>query len=272
MAKYADYVAKQNQVDEELKDAQKQPVRTYNIPESVRTRFAGKTPEEIMESFAEAQALISRQGQELGELRKATQTLIELQSQTTQQQVSKPHEEDKSVTVDDLYDNPEDTIGRVVEKKSQKTSERIEALEKELAVRRAQDIEAILERKFPGWKDEAQKPEFIEWAKASPVRLRLARAADAYDLDSANDLLELWYERNDSLRKQRAELEREQQFRNASLETSSPSDVEQVPTFSRHDLTEKRIAAKNGNRAAERWLQSNAAAIQLAYQEGRITD
>lgn len=276
MAKYADYVAKLNQspASEQIeKELQAPPtVKTYNIPESVKTRFAGKTPEEIMESFAEAQALISRQGQELGELRKATSTLIELQSQTTKQEPQTPVKPDKGITVDDLYDNPEGAIATVVKKESTQTSERIAALERELEQRRTADVTVYLEQKFPGWKVEASKPEFVEWVKKSPARLRLARAADAYDVDSANDLLELWYERKGVVADAAAEVVRERQFRDASLETSSPTDIEKVPTFSRFELQEKRIAAKNGNLQAERYLQQNAEAIRAAYREGRITD
>jgi hypothetical protein len=267
--KFADYAPKPDALETELQSVA-QPSKTYNIPDSVKTRFAGKTAEEIMESFAEAQTLISRQGHELGELRKTTQTLLELQSKPTQQE---PQDQPvKGVTVDELYEDPDAAIGKVVEKKSQKTSERIAALEAELATRRANDVEVTLERKYPGWKAEAGKPEFVECVKQSPVRCRLAVAADQFDVDSANDLLELWYERKGTVQDARASADREQQFRNASLESSSPIDVEQVPTFSRHDLQEKRIAAKNGNRTAERYLAANGPAITLAYREGRITD
>jgi uncharacterized coiled-coil protein SlyX len=272
MAKFEDYVKKPDQIEHELLGVEKrQPARTYNIPDSVKTRFAGKTPEEIMESFAEAQALISRQGSELGELRKTTANLLELQSKPKPQETPPP-EPEKGITVDDLYENPERTIAKVVEKKSQKTSERIEALEKELAQRQSNDVAVSLERKYPGWQAEASKPEFLDWVKASPVRLRLARAADSYDLDSANDLFELWYERKGIVHQAQDQANREQQFRNASLETSGPVDVEQVPTFSRAEIQEQRIAAKHGNRKAERWLQTNGPAITLAYAEGRITD
>ena len=268
MAKYADYVQKQSQVEQEL---QTQPAKTFNIPDSVKTRFLGKSPEEIMESFAEAQALISRQGQELGELRKTTQTLIELQSKPVVQPEPSP-EPEKGVTVDDLYDDTEGAITKVVKKSTKDTSERIEALEKELAQRRAQDVEGDLERRYPGWKVEASKPEFLEWVKASPVRLRLAKAADSYDLDSANDLLELWYDRKQVIGKVAADFTREQQFRDATLESSSPSDIEHVNTYKRHELTEKRIAAINGNQQAQRYLETHAEDIRLAYREGRVTD
>lgn len=269
MAKFADYVQKQGQVEQELNTTQ--PAKTYNIPDSVKTRFLGKSPEEIMESFAEAQALISRQGQELGELRKTTQTLIELQSKPVVTQEPSP-EPEKGVTVDDLYDDAEGAIAKVVTKSTKQTSERIEALEKELAQRQAREVELDLERRYPGWKVEASKPEFVDWVKASPVRLRLAKAADSYDLDSANDLLELWYERKQVATKVAADLTREQQFRDATLESSSPSDVEQIPMYKRHEIQERRIAAINGNQQAQRWLETHAEDLRLAYREGRVTD
>lgn len=272
MAKIADYVQKQDQVTKELEAVASQPAKTSNIPESVKTRFAGKTPEEIMESFAEAQALISRQGQELGELRKTAQILIELQSTTPQQEPAKPAKPEKRITSDDLYDNPEGTIATVVQKESQKTSERVEALEKELAKRTATEIEVRLESKYKGWKQEIANPEFLDWVKESPIRVQLAVAANNWNEDSANDLLERWYERKGIVRQAQAQVEREQQFRNASLESSSPVDIEQVPTYSRHELEKHRMAAKHGNRTSEAYLKAHGPAITQAYREGRITD
>jgi hypothetical protein len=271
MAKYADYKAKQDQVTQELQ-AVTQPSKTYEIPDSVKTRFAGKSPEEIMESFAELQRMNSTQAQELGELRKTTTTLLELQSQPKTQEPPTPEQPEKGITVDDLYEDPTAAIGTVVKRSTKETSERVEALEKELASYRANGVVVALEKKYPGWTAEAKKPEFLEWVKQSPVRLKLARAADSYDLDSANDLLELWYERKGVVTQVQDQANREQQFRNASLESSSPVDIEHVPTFSRHELERKKIAAKMGNRDAEAYLKAHGAAIYQAYQEGRITD
>ena len=68
------------------------------------------------------------------------------------------------------------------------------------------------------------------------------------------------------------EQERERQLRDAMLESSSPAQAEMVDTYSRSELMEKRIAAKQGSLQAERWLQAHAESIARAYEEDRIVD
>jgi hypothetical protein len=102
----------------------------------------------------------------------------------------------------------------------------------------------------------------------------MAVAANNYDFDAASDLLELWADKSGQTQQVQQQVQRERNFRAATLETSSPAhqDVTDVTTFSRHDIIEKRIAAKHGDRAADRWLSANNANITQAYAEGRVTD
>lgn len=273
MAKYADYVAKQqDNIDKELNEAQTQ-TRTRNIPESVTRRFAGKTLDDVLESYAELQVLASRQGEDVGKLKKTVEELLELQSQVVAQPSSQvTAEPDKGVTTDDLYNNPEEAIGKVVQKTSKETSDRLARLEKQLAAREVEVRKQQLAGKFDGWENEIKNPDFLDWVRSSPARTRLAQAANQYDFDAASDLLELWYDRKSSKQQFTNEAVREQQYRDATLESSSPVGVDVVETYSRSDLLEKRIAAKMGNRQAERWLTAHADSINAAYREGRITN
>lgn len=272
MAKYADYVKTQNQVDKELEDAQSKP-KTRNIPDSVARRFDGKSLDDVLESYAELQVMSSRQGEDLGKLRKTVDQLLELQSHT----IAQPSPQDtakpvKGITSDELYTDPDTSIRRVVKDESKETAERLERLEAALTQREVALNKQGLESKYEGWEQEIATPEFQNWVQSSPAKLRLYAAANQYDFASANDLLELWYEKKGSRQQVQNDVERERQFRDATLETSSPTTLDVAETYSRSDLMEKRIAAKSGNRQAERWLREHGNSITLAYAEGRLTD
>jgi hypothetical protein len=271
MAKYADYVKNQDNIDSELKDAQNQQNKR-NIPDSVVKRFDGKSLEDVLESYSELQSLNSRQGEDLGKLRKTVDQLLELQSQPVQHSPQVTDDPDVGITSDDLYSDPDTAIGKVVEKKSKATAERLERLEQALTQREIAVNKQGLETKYNGWEQEIATPEFQNWVQGSSARARLFNAANQYDFAAANDLLELWYDKKGSRQQVQDTAERERQFRDATLESSSPSGVDVVDTYSRSDLMEKRIAAKSGNRQAERWLQAHGNAITTAYREGRLTD
>jgi hypothetical protein len=270
MAKYADYVGKQETVETELKTVQK----SRNIPESVSKRFDGKSLEDVLESYAELEQLKSRQGEDLGKLRKTVDQLLELQSQYVppQQTQVQTQVEDAGITTDDLYSDPTQAVARVVKRESKETADRLARVEQDLARREVELGIAALEGKYAGWKQEIATPEFLNWIAKSPARTRLANQAHAYDFAAANDLLELWYDIKGSRNANVDTQQREQQFRDATLESSSPGQLDIADGYSRSDLQEKRIAAKMGNRQAQRYLEAHASAINQAYAEGRITN
>ena len=78
MAKYADYV--KDDIDDEIIDAG-QEAATRAAEETIPDRFKGKSKAEIAASYVELQALHSKQGNDLGSMRKTVDQLLELQSQ-----------------------------------------------------------------------------------------------------------------------------------------------------------------------------------------------
>lgn len=266
MAKFADYVEKQQdqlEIDAGVK---------LDIPESVVKRFDGKSREEIMKSFAELEQFSSRQGNDLGALRKTVDQLLELQSQQTEAPVQEEEDLPNGITTDDLYDDPDRAVTGVVKRESKKTLSKVEKLEEQLQTLSIEKEMNKLNSKFDGWQDEINTPEFVNWVTASGYRQRQFVAANQYDWDAANDLLEAWYERKNGLRQSQQRQNREKEFQAATLESSSPPGADIVETYSRTELLEKRIAAKAGNREAQRWLAQHGPSITAAYSEGRITD
>ena len=269
MAKFVDYTQRDNAIENEIDDAAARAEQRQNIPDSVKTRFDGKSVEDVMESYAELLTEKARLGTTVGELRRTTDQLLELQLQNATPPRPDTTESIKPLTVDELYDSPDEAIRRVV---NESTKASVEKLERQFAELARDKARLDLDTKYADWAREVQTDEFKDWVQQSSYRTRLARAGDSYDLDAANDLLESWYERKAGTQEVTQTQIREGQLNDAVLETSSPGSLESEVTFSRFELTEKRMAANRNDPSAKDWLRANSAAIALAYAEERITD
>ena len=265
MAKYADYVKNEetagtaaDQLEQEVKGTP-----ASNMPE----KFKGKTAEEIAQAYSELEKLNSRQAQDVGKYRKIADDLIALESLKSRQPASPPT---KPVTVDDLYENADAHIRRVAR---EETSDKVAELERELQSAKFERRMAEFTTRYPDWGTQVKDPAFLNWVSENPYRVKLAQAADAGDLDAADVLFGLHKDlqgkqKQDTVRTRK----REQDLQDATLESSGPVGSDMVEVYSRSDLLEKRIAAKQGDAKAERWLQTRADSIAIAYAEGRMVD
>ena len=263
MAKYSDYV--KDEIDNEIEDAAGGSAERTGatIPE----RFKGKSAEEIAASYSELEKLNSRQAQDLGSLRRSVDELLALkspQSDTGAEATSK-----KPITVDDVYENADETIRKVVREES---SDRIEALERELQVGKAEKALAEFTVRYPTWQEDVKDPAMLNWIKDRPYRVRLAMAADQGNLDAADELFGTYYDTQKKVVTEEKKRERKQKVRDAGLESAGAGVPETVERYSRSALMEKRIAARRGNAEAERWLNAHGDSIQQAYAEGRVVD
>lgn len=269
--KYADYV-KEDQLEAEIADANVQE-QARDEESGIPDRFKGKSRAEIAASYVELERLNSRQAQDLGSMRRTVDTLLELQPTQSLSQESKADEPSVPVTADEIYEDPDSSIRRVAREESAGQIKEVKRNVDE--IRRAQAL-AQFDSLHPDWRQTVVDPEFVGWVREAPYRLRMAQAADQFDLEAADALLNMYNEEQNRKQAETNAVEREQRrqraVRNASLESSGPVTPESVPTFSRNDLINKKIAAKRGDEQADRYLKTNGAAIQLAYAEGRITD
>lgn len=269
MAKYEDYLKKQDELEGEIQEAAEDHQERVENPEAANAlpeRFQGKSAEEIASSYVELEKRFSQQGNDLGVLRQTVDQFMALQSEAANQ-TTEP--EADPLSVDDIYDNPDEAIRRVVREEA---GSKIEQLEAALAEERFNTQMQGLDHKYPGWREKAQSPEFLEWVQSSPYRARMAQAADQLnDIAAADDLIGMYYDMTGTAQQQ-AEFQRDQELSQATLETSGPEQPEMVDTFSRSDLMNARIAAKRGDPEAQTWLNKNREAIAIAYEEGHITD
>lgn len=263
MAKYEDYV--KDELDQELEEVEgnAEPTEADEIPE----RFKGKSAVEIARAYSELEKLNSRQAQDLGALRKSVDTLLELQSQEERTRAEATSK--KPVTVDDIYEDPDKTIRKVVKEESQS---RIEQLERELQQQRVAAALGEFGKKYPTWQDDVKDPAMLNWIRERPYRLSLAQRADAGDLSAADELFGMYYDTAKKAEKAEQKQERKRKVQAAGLESAGAGVPERVERYSRSALMEKRIRAKQGDHEAERWLDAHAETIRQAYAEGRVDD
>lgn len=273
MAKYEDYVQKyqdglQNEIDNAAEEAEHR--QAENAGDDLPERFRGKSAAEIAHSYAELERKFSQQGNDLGELRRTVDEFMRLQSETTSTQEETP--EATPVDLDALYDDTDGTLRRVAKEETREVSDRVAALEAELARERLKARLQAMDSKFENWRETAESPEFVDWVNSSPYRARIAQEArERGDVDAAEALLSMYYDVKGAQAQQR-QRRTDEQLRNATLETGGPEVPAEVQTFSRAELMQKRVAAKQGDPDAATWLTKNREAIAIAYEEGHITD
>ena len=267
MAKYEDYVKRQNEsIEDEIDDAA-QVTSAREQEDNVPERFKGKSREEIAAAWAEADRTLARQGNELGELRK---TVTELAEKVKAPVVAAPAP--TPVTMDELYDEPDAAMRRVVREES---TARIDALERQVQEANTRAAIAVarsgFEQKHPTYKDTMADPEFIAWIQKSPTRVNLAVLADQGNYDVADELFSTYGEIKAAGKAAPTRTVRSEAAREVALERSGGNAPAPIEGFSRHELQEKRISAQRGNRQAAAWLAAHGEEIQLAYAEGRLT-
>jgi hypothetical protein len=169
----------QEVVEQPQEEVVQEQVQEDNIP----TKYKGKSLDEIIKMHQEAEKLIGRQAQEVGEVRKLADELIKRQLEPKQVEVPAAKEDEI-----DFFDNPNKAVSKAVE-----THPAIQEAKQQAFEFKKMQMLQRLQQEFPDFQETANDPEFAAWLKASPVRVQLYAAADASaDYDSAAELLNTW--------------------------------------------------------------------------------
>lgn len=272
MASFNDYVA-EDKLESEIDDAAvQQQARDQKTGRFVPERFKDKDITDVIQSYEELEKLNSRQSQDLGNMRSQVDQLMQIQAQSNSPAV----ESARPLTADDFYENPDEAVRRVAK---EELSSEVTELRATIADIRQKQITDEMDSKYPNWLEVSQSPEFSTWCSDTQYREHMVMAVrDNGDLAAAQELLGMYYDQHPPGKaeeevestEQKAVVQR--QLRDATLETGGPAQVELADTYSRNDLLDARLAAKAGDRKAERWLAANSEAISSAYAEGRIVD
>jgi hypothetical protein len=218
-------------------------------------KYRDKSLDDIVRMHQEAEKLIGKQAQEVGEVRKLADELIKQNLSSKQQQT---RQEEPEV---DFFENPQKAVQRTVDSHP----DIIAARQATLEMKRAQ-IQQKLASEHPDFGDIAKNEDFTNWVKSSPVRIDLFKKADAeFDYDSANELLSTYKELRSVKQKQSSdagEATRKQNLKAAGVDVGGSGESSKR-VYRRADLI--RLKMQDPNR-----YEALSDEIMTAYQEGRV--
>lgn len=226
----------------------------YQVPE----KFAGKSTEDIIDSYQNLEKEMGRKSQEVGELRKLSDSFLQAEvSRHTDQNNPQPEEQET-----DFFDDPSAAVNQAIE--NHPKFQQFQQFQQQ-QVQSAAKVQ--LEQTHPDFENVVKDTKFQDWVQESPIRIQMFQAADAYNFDAANELISNWKDRSmisktQEVNKQQAE-DRESKLKTATTESRSASGSTSGKSFRRADL----IRLKMEDPTKYESMQDE---IYQAYAEGRV--
>lgn len=223
-------------------------------------KFEGKSVEEIVDSYSNLEKQYGKQGNELGELRKLADTLIQKnlqESQSTSVQNKLP-----PLNEDDFLTDPVSSVRRIVEEALQPIKGAIEQTTTDTTINR-------LQTKHPDLEQIVQDIDFQKWVMDSVPRQDMWQKASAGDFNYADELISQYktvFGKHAAAKEQQVRTEKEKELQAAtSVASGSSSDGSQKSqtTYKRAELIRLQIEDP-------RRYQELSPEIYQAYSEGRV--
>ena len=250
---------------EDIMDQVAEAVDASEATESseIPSKFAGKSTEEIIDSYTNLEKELGRKAQEVGELRKLSDSFLQAEVARTKQN---PQDNTPLETKDndvDFFDDPNRAVNNMIE-----NHPKFQEFQQFQAQQAQAGAEARLKQTHPDFTDVIKDTAFQEWVQDSPIRMQMFQAADAYNFDAANELLTNWKDRSMISKtqevKEKAEVERKEALKAGTTESRTSSGSSKGgKTYRRADL----IRLKMENPSRYESLQDE---IYNAYAEGRV--
>lgn len=155
----------------------------------VPTKFAGKSTEDIIDSYTNLEKELGRKSQEIGELRKLSDSFLQAQLQNNEQNLQ--NKEKTEVEPVDFFENPNQAVNDAIENHPKfQEFQRFQAQQIQVSAK------AQLEEKHPDYSEVINDANFQTWVKGSKIRQQLFQSADQYNYDAADELLSNWKDRS----------------------------------------------------------------------------
>jgi hypothetical protein len=216
-------------------------------------QFRGKQLKDVAKYAADLEKSLSRQGNELGELRRLTDDIIKSQLNT------KPKEEAPKEV--DFFENPQEAVNRAVTNNPAVQQAQQYAMQAQRALAKQQFFQM-----HPDAGTLVSDPEFQEYVNASKVRQSLLKAADQnYDLEAGNELFSTFKQLKQLRMAQSQEVDktsRKEAMSAAAVDIGGTGEAGKK-YYSRRALRE--LQMKNPAKFAQM-----ADVINAAYADGRI--
>ena len=223
--------------------------------DDIPDKYRGKQLSDIIKMHQEAEKLIGKQAQEVGEVRKLADELIKQNLAGKSQPVK---EEEPEV---DFFENPQAAVRKTVDSHPDVLAARQAALDF-----KKMQIQQKLAAEHPDFAQIVQDQDFANWVKSSPVRIGLYAKADGeYDYDSANELLTTYKQLKGVKAKQTSEAgetQRKSNLKAATVDVGGTGESGKR-VYRRADL----IRLKMQDPARYDALSDE---IMAAYSEGRV--
>lgn len=220
----------------------------------IPSKYEGKSLEDIMNMHQEAEKLIGRQAQEVGEVRKLADELLK-------QQLYKKIEEPAINNEIDFFEDPKKAVREAVDKHPD-----VLAAKEAANQFKQMQTQAAIQKKHPDFAETVQDGEFIDWVKGSKLRLQMyAQANSSFDFDSADELLSTFKQIRGAKTTQ-AQTEGsevlKQSMKAATVDTGGTGETSRK-VYRRADLIRLRMTDPNRYDALE-------PEIRQAYADGRV--
>lgn len=233
-------------------------VAPEEVKEDIPDKYRGKSLAEIAKMHEEAEKLIGRQANEVGELRKLTDEILKQQLANTQ-----PKQQEEAPEVD-FWSDPDTYLNKKLE-----THPDILAARQLQMQTKMQQTAALLQKNHPDFQEIAGSTEFQDWVAKSKVRTQLYVQADKdFDYEAADELLSTYKAINgrktEEGQQQAKELtaSRQKQLKAATVDAGSGNETSRK-VYRRADL----IRLKMTDPARYEALSDE---IMAAYAEGRV--
>ena len=241
----------ENQSEVDIEESKAQANSQNSIPD----KYRDKSLDDIIKMHQEAEKLIGKQAQEVGEVRKLADELIKNNLVGGKQQTIEVEPEV------DFFEDPKRAMQRTVDNHPDVLAGRNAAIEF-----KKMQIQNQLNQDHPDYKQVVNDVEFIDWVKSSNVRIGLYTKANAdFDYDSAHELISTFKQlRGVKMRQteQDGESTRKQNLNSAMVDSGGTGESSRK-VYRRADL----IRLKMNDPARYEALSDE---IITAYAEGRV--
>jgi hypothetical protein len=257
----AEQLEAEKKTNSEAEKSFEAPTAESTAPKTeVPQKFEGKSVEEIVESYSNLEKQYGKQGNELGELRKLADTLI--QKNLQESQATNAQSELPPLKEDDFLTDPVNSVRRIVEEALQPIKGAIEQTTADTTINR-------LQTKHPDLEQIVQDVDFQKWVMESMPRQDMWQRASTGDFNYADELISQYkalHGQHAAAQEQQVKTEKEKELQAAtSVASGISSDGSQKskPTYRRAELIRLQIEDP-------RRYQELSPEIYQAYSEGRV--
>ena len=234
-----------------------------DIPE----KYRGKSVQDLVQMHQELERFSGKQSAEVGETRKEVGELRQLvdsyiQTELSNKQAPQPQQEDDNSDDVDFFVDPQSAVNRAID-----NHPKIKEAEAYTQQYRQQAALSQIISSHPDMESILQDPKFAEWIKGSKVRTQLFVQADqGYDYDAANELFNLWKEKNQVVQ-QTAQAEKV--ARQSAVKSASTGNARGSAEGSRKKVYRRADIIKLMKSDPDRYNAISDEILQ-AYAEGRV--